>query len=106
MADAEALYRRALSIKESLLGRDHPDVALSLNNLALLLEGTDGRLKPGPCTSGRWRFLPRGSTHGTQYRVRDELRRSAAVSDARRRRRRSGRMFLPSARVASRIPDA
>jgi tetratricopeptide (TPR) repeat protein/CHAT domain-containing protein len=34
---AEPLYRRSLAIKEKALGRDHPGVATSLNNLALLL---------------------------------------------------------------------
>jgi len=29
-------YRRALALKEQLLGPEHPDVALTLNNLALL----------------------------------------------------------------------
>src|SRR5262249_5494753 len=32
--EAEQLYRRALAIKEKLFGADHPDVALTLNNLA------------------------------------------------------------------------
>jgi hypothetical protein len=30
------LYRRALALKEKLLGPDHPDTALTLNNLAVL----------------------------------------------------------------------
>ncbi len=30
------LYRRSLAIREKALGPDHPDVAQSLNNLALL----------------------------------------------------------------------
>jgi hypothetical protein len=33
---AEPLYQRALRIRETALGPDHPDVALSLNNLAEL----------------------------------------------------------------------
>jgi hypothetical protein len=36
--EAEALYRRALAIKERRLGRDHFDVAITLNHLALRLE--------------------------------------------------------------------
>ena len=32
--EAEALYQRALAIKEAKLGKDHPDVAAILNNLA------------------------------------------------------------------------
>jgi CHAT domain-containing protein/tetratricopeptide (TPR) repeat protein len=35
-ADAEPLHRRALAIREKALGHNHPDVATSLNNLALL----------------------------------------------------------------------
>ena len=35
-AEAEPLYRRSLEIKEKQLGPDHPDVAGSLNNLAIL----------------------------------------------------------------------
>jgi tetratricopeptide (TPR) repeat protein len=34
--DAEPLYKRSLAIREKALGRDHPDVASSLNNLAAL----------------------------------------------------------------------
>jgi hypothetical protein len=30
------LYRRALAIKEKILGPDHPDVAMTLHNLAAL----------------------------------------------------------------------
>ncbi len=37
-AEAEPLYRRSLEIKEKVLGPDHPDVAISLNNLAALYE--------------------------------------------------------------------
>ena len=35
-ADAEPLYKRSLAIWEKALGPDHPDVATSLNNLAVL----------------------------------------------------------------------
>ena len=37
-AEAEPLYRRSLAIREKQLGRDHPDVATSLNNLAVLYQ--------------------------------------------------------------------
>ncbi len=33
-SEAETMFRRALEIKEKSLGKDHPDVAMSLNNLA------------------------------------------------------------------------
>ena len=36
-AEAEPLYRRALAIKEQVYGPEHADVALGLNNLAVLL---------------------------------------------------------------------
>jgi tetratricopeptide (TPR) repeat protein len=32
--EAEPLYRRALAVREKQLGAEHPDTALSLNNLA------------------------------------------------------------------------
>lgn len=35
-AEAEALYVRAIGIKEKVLGADHPEVATTLNDLALL----------------------------------------------------------------------
>ncbi len=40
-AVAEPLYRRALAIREATLGPDHPDVAVSLNDLAGQLEATN-----------------------------------------------------------------
>ena len=38
-AAAERGYRRTLSLKEELLGPEHPEVALVANNLATLLSG-------------------------------------------------------------------
>src|SRR5262249_11303386 len=35
-AEAEPLYKRALTIDEKALGQEHPDVAIALNNLAML----------------------------------------------------------------------
>jgi tetratricopeptide (TPR) repeat protein len=40
-AEAEALYKRSLAIKEKALGPDHPDVATSLENLAVLCRATN-----------------------------------------------------------------
>jgi tetratricopeptide (TPR) repeat protein len=40
-AQARPLYERALAINEKVLGPDHADTALSLNNLALLLQDQD-----------------------------------------------------------------
>jgi hypothetical protein len=39
--EAEPLYRRALAINEASHGPDHPDIAIVLNNLALLLHATN-----------------------------------------------------------------
>lgn len=36
-AEAELLYKRSLTIRETVLGPDHPDVASSLNTWAVLL---------------------------------------------------------------------
>ena len=38
LVGAEALYRQALNLADNTLGRDHPDTAGTLNNLASLLE--------------------------------------------------------------------
>lgn len=36
--EAEPLCKRALDIREKVLGKEHPDVAKQLNNLALLCQ--------------------------------------------------------------------
>ena len=36
--DAKPLFERSLALREKALGPDHPDVASSLNNLAVLLD--------------------------------------------------------------------
>jgi hypothetical protein len=38
--DAEPLFRRALEIREMALGKDHPDLATTLNDYASLLRKT------------------------------------------------------------------
>ena len=38
-SETETLYRRALTIQEKVLGENHPSVAATLNNLAVLLAG-------------------------------------------------------------------
>ncbi|MGI2909795.1 tetratricopeptide repeat protein, partial [Tolypothrix sp. VBCCA 56010] len=37
-SEAEPLYQKALQLTQRLLGEEHPDVAMSYNNLALLYE--------------------------------------------------------------------
>ncbi len=46
-ADAEPLHKRALGIREKALGPEHPDVAVSLNNLGRAVRG------PRPLRRGR-----------------------------------------------------
>jgi len=41
LSEAEPLYKRALAIDEKSLGKDHPTVAIRLNNLAQLYQATN-----------------------------------------------------------------
>ena len=41
---AEPLLKRALAIQEKVLGHEHPDTANSLNHLAILYSGAQGKL--------------------------------------------------------------
>ena len=41
--EAEALQKRALSIRETALGRDHPDIARNLNDLAVTYDNQGKR---------------------------------------------------------------
>ena len=41
LGEAEPLMRRALAIDEQSYGPDHPNVAIRLNNLAILLKGAN-----------------------------------------------------------------
>ncbi len=41
LAEAEPLYERSLKIREKALGDEHPKVAQSLENFALLLRDTE-----------------------------------------------------------------
>ncbi|MEH2412623.1 MAG: tetratricopeptide repeat protein [Nostoc sp.] len=47
-SDAEPLFIEALSMRKRLLGNEHPDVAISLNNLAKLyhLQGSYSKAEP------------------------------------------------------------
>ena len=40
-AEAEPLYQRAIAIDEKALGPEHPNLAIKLNNLALLYEAQE-----------------------------------------------------------------
>jgi hypothetical protein len=48
MQAAAALFRRAIAIEEKSLGPDHPNVAMSLNNMARLLQATNRRAEAEP----------------------------------------------------------
>ena len=48
MSAPDPLYERALAIREKALGPDHPDVAKSLNNLALLYRAQGAYERAGP----------------------------------------------------------
>ena len=53
LAEAEPLYRRALAIDEASGGADHPNVATTLNNLAVLLRPRTGWLRPSRSSAAR-----------------------------------------------------
>jgi hypothetical protein len=55
-AEAEPLMRRALTIDEAAYGPEHPNVAIRLNNLALLLQDTNCLAEAEPAHGGH---LPR-----------------------------------------------
>ena len=50
-AEAEPLYKRALAIYEKALGPEHPNVATSLHNLALLYEAQSRLPRPSLCST-------------------------------------------------------
>jgi hypothetical protein len=52
--EAEPLMRRALAIDEDAYGTEHPKVGIRLNNLALLLQGTNRLSEAEPLS---WRMV-------------------------------------------------
>lgn len=54
-AEAEPLFKRAVSIDEKALGPDHIDVAADLNNLALLYDLQGKYDDADSCSSAAWR---------------------------------------------------
>jgi hypothetical protein len=48
-AEAEPVFRRVLAIRQKGLGRDHPDVAQTLENLAVVLHALDRNLEADDC---------------------------------------------------------
>jgi tetratricopeptide (TPR) repeat protein len=81
--EAEPLYRRALAIKEKLLGNDHPDTALTLHNLAVLCADLG---RPGEAESLYCRALTTftavlGPDHPHARTCRENRDRLAAAQD-------------------------
>ena len=78
-ADAEAVYRRSLDVRERVLGRDHPDVATVLNNLAKVLQelGKDQQLSVSEARA-RARV---GATVGAATEIESMYRRALAIQD-------------------------
>ena len=76
-ADAEPLYKRALAISEKALGPDHPDVATSLNNLAVLYRA------PGPLCRRRAALQARARDLGKGARPRPSRCRHVAQQPGR-----------------------
>jgi tetratricopeptide (TPR) repeat protein len=80
-AEAEPLYQRSLSIREKVLGSDHPDVANSLNNLAELyrVQGKYAEAEPLYRRSLSIREKQLGSDHPS---VANSLNNLAVLYDA------------------------
>ena len=59
---AEPLYRKALAIRETLLGKEHPDYAESLTNLGMFYnrQGSYSRAEPMLLQALEIRKHPRG----------------------------------------------
>ena len=55
LADAEPLFKDALEMRKRLFKGDHPDVAHSLNNLALLYQARGSWRTPSRCSRTPWR---------------------------------------------------
>ncbi len=62
-AEAEPLKRRAMAIAEKSYGPDHPNVAIRLNNLALLLQATNRLAGSTFGELSRWMRLSLGPDH-------------------------------------------
>ena len=54
--EAEGLHKRALAIREQALGANHPDVALTLANLANCIETRASTVRRRGSTSARWQL--------------------------------------------------
>ena len=57
--DAEPAHNRALEIREKALGPDHPDVGMSLSNLALAIYHCTGTPRPSRRSSAVFAFMKR-----------------------------------------------
>ena len=55
-AAAEPLHRRALEVRERVLGPEHPDTLQSLNNLAVWLREGATSPRPSRSSAAQWRL--------------------------------------------------
>ena len=55
MREAEPLYKRALEASERVLGKEHPDTLLSVNNLAMLYQAQGRYAQAEPLYQARAR---------------------------------------------------
>jgi len=75
LGEAEPLMRRALSLDETLFGREHPHVAIHLNNLALMLQDARRPHEAEPLMREAVEIFDRalGPDHPTSRGVRQNL---------------------------------
>ena len=94
-AKAEPLFERSLTIRETALGPEHPDVARTLNNLAWLYyeQGHYDRAEPLYLRALRIRENVLGPEHPD---VADTLEDLAVMYRAQRENRRAERLYLRS----------
>ena len=77
LTGTKALYERALAIDEAAFGPDHPDVAIDLNNLGLVLESQDDLAGAKPLYERALQICREflGDDHPTTKNVQDNLQR-------------------------------
>jgi len=54
-SNAEKVTKKVLKVTEKTFGTDHPNIALSVNNLALLYKTQGKYMEPNLFTRGHWK---------------------------------------------------
>jgi tetratricopeptide (TPR) repeat protein len=62
-AEAEPLYRRAIELREKVLGSNHPELAASLEGYAAMLRGAGRAAEAEPLETRARAIRERKSTH-------------------------------------------